>query len=152
MKRLNRKLADITDNNCDRLTSKRRRTHHNSVSESALNSDEARDNDMYTTSGNVAHTISADENFVHQAGHKFFLLHAPWIYSGDDIFDHEMDERYNPAERFENDWGKLQGELAEIYDLLGTRFQQETLHQRWFQRQVSFVYIPRRYNSYESCC
>jgi hypothetical protein len=65
---------------------------------------------------------------------------------------HEVDERYNPAERFENDRGKLQGELAEIYDLLGTRFQRETLHQRWLQRQVSFVYIPRRYNSYESCC
>ena len=105
---------------------------------------------MDTAGGDVARTISADENFVYQAGHKFFLLYAPWIYSGDEIFDHEVDEHFNPVERFENDRGRLQGELTEICNLLGTRFQRpsQALHQRWLQRQVSFVYIPQRYNAY----
>lgn len=140
VKHLNRKLADITDNSqsefCGRL--KRRRTHHNSVSESALHSDEE---DVDTAGSDMARSISADENFVYQAGHKFFLLYAPWIYSGDEIFDYDVDEHFNPAERFENDRGKLQGELMEIYALLGTRFQHQALHQRWLQRQASFVYI-----------
>lgn len=102
------------------------------------------------STGDVARSINADDSrddtFVYQAGHKFFLVHAPWIYSGDDIFDYEVDERYNPAERFENDNNKLQGELKDIYDLLRPRFEWQALHQRWLRRQVSFVYILQRYS------
>ncbi|KIM43463.1 hypothetical protein M413DRAFT_25826 [Hebeloma cylindrosporum] len=36
--------------------------------------------------------IASDERFVYQAGHNFFLLCAPWIRSGDDLFDTDVDE------------------------------------------------------------
>jgi len=45
----------------------------------------------------------ADEHFVYQAGREFFLLHGPWIRSGDDLFDTNIVMHYNAVERFEND-------------------------------------------------
>jgi hypothetical protein len=131
--RLSRKFADITnDNNNDDGTGhgpKRQRTRHESLPE---NSDEETDKSNPT---------SADERFVYQAGHKFFLLRAPWIRSGDDIFDIDIDEGYDAAERFENDKSKSQGQLKEILDILQEKFQQHALRQRWFRRQVSSIHI-----------
>ena len=133
LNRLSRKFADITnDNDNDNGTRhgpKRRRTRHESLPE---NSDEETD---------TSNPTASDERFVYQAGHKFFLLRAPWIHSGDDIFDIDIDEGYNAAERFENDKSKSQGQLKEIFDLLQEKFQQHALGQRWLQRQVSSIHI-----------
>jgi hypothetical protein len=136
LNRLSRKFADITnDNDNDNGTvthhgpKRRRRTRHESLPE---NSDEETDTNNPT---------AGDERFVYQAGHKFFLLCAPWIHSGDDIFDINIDEGYDAAERFENDKSKLQGQLKEIFDLLQEKFQQHALRQRWLRRQVSSIHI-----------
>ena len=133
LNRLSRKFADIT-NDEDNSTShgpKRRRTRHES-----LPADEDEEVDTSSSSPTVR-----NERFVYQAGHKFFLLRAPWIHSGDDIFDINIDEDYDVAERFENDENKLQGQLKEIFDLLRENFQQQALRQRWLRRQVSSIHI-----------
>jgi hypothetical protein len=128
LKRLRRKLADVTnDDNGDNNSShrsQRRKTHHESPPADEEDAD-----------------IRTDERFVYQAGHKFFLLHAPWVRSGDDLFDTDVDEHYNAAERFENDKNKSQGQLKEILDLLQVKFQQQALRQRWLRRQVISIHI-----------
>lgn len=154
VKRLSRKLADITDNNVESIHHssdsrlKRRRTHGGNIGDSdskllPLNQAPNSDDDVDTINSDhmMTHTASADERFVYQAGHKFFLLHAPWIHFGDDIFDVEVDEQYHPAERFENDKNKLQGERKAIQNLLQVRFPSQALRQRWIQRQVRFMHI-----------
>jgi hypothetical protein len=73
----------------------------------------------------------ADEHFIYQTGHKFFLLCAPWICSGDDLFNTNVDEHYDATERFKNDKNKSQGQLKDILNLLQVKFQQQALHQRW---------------------
>ena len=135
LNRLSRKFADITNDNDNddgtvtRHGPKRQRTRHESL---PGNSDEETDTNNPT---------AGDERFVYQAGHKFFLLCAPWIHSGDDIFDIDIDEGYDAAERFENDKSKSQGQLKEIFDLLREKFQQHALRQRWLRRQVSSIHI-----------
>jgi hypothetical protein len=36
----------------------------------------------------------ADNTFVYQAGHKFFLIYSPWIRLGEDMFKTEFDKAY----------------------------------------------------------
>ena len=137
VKRLRRKLADVTnddnDNDGDGDSNGRPKRRRTCQDPPHVNSDEEA---VDTTSGN-----HSDERFVYQVGHKFFLLHAPWIHAGDDLFDTEVDEHYDPTERFENDRNKLQGQLKEILDLLQVRFQQQALRQRWLRRQVRSIHI-----------
>jgi hypothetical protein len=89
-----------------------------------------------TDTGNVV-----DERFVYHTGHKFFLICAPWIHSGDNIFDTDIDKCYDAAERFENDENKKYGQLKEIIGLLQGKFQRQALRQGWLRRQVSSIYI-----------
>ena len=129
MKRLSRKLADITNDDNDDGGSghgkKRRKARHGSPSADPDDSDDDKE------------TINrADEQLVFQAGHKFFLLYGPWIHSGDGLFETNIDGSYNPSERFENDQNKSQGQLKEILNLLQAKFQ-PYMHQRWLRRQVS---------------
>ena len=116
MSRLTRKLADISNDNASRA--KRQR-----VSTSA---------DTHT--GN-----RASEQFVYQAGQKFFLLCAPWIRSGDSLFDLDVDENYDAADRFENNKNMAQGQLRDIINLLQEKFQAQSLRRRWIRRQVSYT-------------
>jgi hypothetical protein len=122
LKRLNRKFADITNDKDDDSNHrpKRRRTRHDSP---PAGSDEE----------GIDTSNRADEHFVYQTGHKFFLLCAPWIRSGDDLFDTNVDEHYDATERFENDKNKSQGQLKDILDLLQVKFQQQALYQRWLR-------------------
>ena len=127
--RLRRRLVDVTnDDNGFTPTPKRRRTYRQ-----PLHDDLDEDNGAVT----LNHTR---ESFVYQVGHKYFLQHAPWVHSGEDIFEADVDESYNPAERFENDENKVQGQLREILGLLLPKFEERDLSQRWVRRQVSFTY------------
>ena len=131
--RLTRKLADITNDNDGNNSStharaKRQRVHHDSPSA------DTDDEDMDTGT-------RASEQFVYQAGHKFFLLCAPWIRSGDNLFDLDVDEDYDAADRFKDDQNKDQGQLREIVDLLQEKFQVHSLSKRWLRRQVSYIHI-----------
>ena len=133
MCRLTRKLADITNDNDENNSScrpKRQRVRH----KSPLASAETDDEDMHTNPTN-----RADEQFACQAGHKFFLLCAPWIRSGDNLFDLDIDEDYDAVDRFTDDKNKAQGQLKEIIQLLQGKFLVQSLRQKWFRRQVSNV-------------
>ncbi|KDR66777.1 hypothetical protein GALMADRAFT_273440 [Galerina marginata CBS 339.88] len=139
LNRLSRKFADITNDDDDNSghsgRPKRRRTRHESPS--------ADSEEDEVDSGRTA----SDERFVYQAGHKFFLLCGPWIRSGDDLLDTNIDEHYNTAERFEKDENKVQGQFREILDLLQQKFQQQALRQRWLRRQFMNVIKAQRYNT-----
>lgn len=87
----------------------------------------------------------ASEQFVYQAGHKFFLLYAPWIRSGDNLFDIDLEEDYDVADRFEDDNNKAQGQLRDIIDLIQEKFQVEALRRRWFRKQVGYIHILQWY-------
>ena len=128
MKRLARKLADITNNNDGNNTSTHAQAKHQRVHHSSPSAD-TDDEDMDTGT-------RASEQFVYHAGHKFFLLCAPWIHSGDNLFDLDVDEDYNAADRFKDDQNKAQGQLREIVDLLQEKFQVQSLRKRWLRRQV----------------
>ena len=100
--RLTRKLADITNDNDGNNSSsraKRQRVRHESPPA------DTDDKDMHTNGSR------AGERFVYQAGHKFFPLCAPWIRSGDNLFDLDVDEDYDVADRFKDDENKAQGQL-----------------------------------------
>jgi hypothetical protein len=132
LKRLGRKLGDITnddENHGSGNQSKRLKTHNKSPSSG---SDESEDMETINR---------ADEHFVFQAGHKFFLLYGPWIHSGGGLFETSIDKHYLMAERFENDDNRSQGQLKEILDLLKVKFGPQALCQRWLQRQVSYIHI-----------
>jgi hypothetical protein len=139
LKCLSRRLGNITndnDNHSSDSQSKHQRTHTKSPSPE---SDEPKDMETINC---------ADEHFVFQAGHKFFLVHAPWICSGDDLFETSINEQYVMAERFENDNNKLQGQLKEILDLFKVKFQLQALCQRWLRREISYIHISKQHTYY----
>jgi len=132
LRRVSRKLADITNNDSDNDNNSGHRPKRRRTTNQPSPPTDSDEEDMGAIN-------RADEHFVFQAGHKFFLVCGPWICSGDDIFENEIDEDHNAAERFENDKMKSQGQLKEISDLLRVRFPQQALHQRWLRRQVSSI-------------
>ena len=87
LNRLNRRLADVTNDGDDSARMpKRRRTIHHPVDASSDEEDA------------IVTVTRAQEHFVYQAGHKFFLLYAPWLHGGEDIFEVHIDKQYNAAE------------------------------------------------------
>ena len=123
------RLGDITNDDNEAQTprrSKRRRIRSSSP--------DSQDEDVVSR---------ANDTFVYQAGHKFFLVHGPWIHLGADLFETEFDEDYNAAERFENDESKAQGQLQEVWRLLCGKFERGVLQQKWVYRAVCFFFIHR---------
>ena len=130
MKRLSRKLGDITNDNNDNDNSGHEHKRRKACRESSA------DNDSDDDKEPINH---ADEHLVFQAGHKFFLLYGPWIRSGDGLFETDVDQHYNASERFENDQNKSQAQLQEILGLIQMKFQPHVMHQRWLRRQVGCI-------------
>ena len=98
--RLTRKLADITNDNDN-------------------NDSASRDKRQRVSPSTDTHTGNrASEQFVYQAGQKFFFFCAPWIRSGDSLFDLDVDENYDAADRFQNNKNMAQGQLRDIINLL----------------------------------
>ena len=90
LKVLRRRLGEITNDDAETPpTSKRRRTRSPSPS-----------------SEDEGVSSRANDTFVYQSGHKFFLIYGPWVHLGDDLFETKFNEAYNNAERFENDENK----------------------------------------------
>jgi hypothetical protein len=123
---LRRKLGDVTNDKDMTPPNPKRRRH--------LSSPGSEDEDEEQVS-------RSDDNFVYQAGHKFFLIYGPWIHLGEGLFDTEFIEAFNTAERFENDENKAQGQLHEIWSLLQGKFGHEILQQKWVHRAVRYAFI-----------
>jgi hypothetical protein len=92
----------------------------------------------------------ADDTFVYQAGHKFFLIYGPWICLGEDMFKTEFDEAYTKNEQFENGENKVQGQLQKLLNLLNGKFEHNVLRQKWAQRAVHYFFFPQG-SSLEMC-
>ena len=128
---LRRKLGDVTNNKEDTpYKSKRSKIHARLPS---LGSEDEDD---------VERGSRADDTFVYQAGHKFFLIYSPWIHLGEDLFETEFDETYTETERFESDESKAQGQLQEIWNILQGKFEHDVLRQKWAQRAVRYFSFP----------
>ena len=69
----------------------------------------------------------ANDTFVHQSSHKFFLIYSPWIHLGNNLSETKFNEAYNNAERFKSDESKAQGQLQEVWSLLCGKFEREVL-------------------------
>ena len=79
----------------------------------------------------------SEEGFVNNIGHKFFIIYAPWVHNGVDIFKIKFNDTYDATERFENEGNKVQGQLHEIIGLLEEQLSQEViLGQKWVRREV----------------
>jgi hypothetical protein len=128
LKILRRKLGDITNDGDEGRKSKRPRVHSSSESPGSDNEDVG---------------SRADDTFIYQAGHKFFLINGPWIHQGEDLFGIQFDEAYNAAERFENNESKAQGQLQEVWRLLYGKFEREALQEKWVHRAVRYVMLFR---------
>lgn len=137
MRALRRKLGDITnDDNETQTPKKSKRPRIGSPSPGS------EDEDV----GN-----RGDDTFVYHAGHKFFLIHGPWIHLGEDLFETKFDEAYNAAERFENDENKAQGQLQEVWSLLSGKFERVALQQKWVHRAVRYFFFRQGLPA-EMCC
>jgi hypothetical protein len=128
---LRRKLGDVTNNSEEVAPHKKR-----SKTRARLPSPGSEDDDVQQGS-------RADDTFVYQSGHKFFLIYGPWIHLGEDMFETEFDEAYMETERFENDESKTQGQLQEIWSLLQGKFEREVLQQKWAQRAVRCFFFSQ---------
>ncbi len=125
LKVLCRRLGDITNDDAETpLTSKHKRTR----SPSPDSEDEGVGS-------------RANDSFIFQSGHKFFLIYGPWVHLGDDLFETKFNEAYNNDERFENDESKAQGQLHEVWSLLCGKFEHEILQQKWVQRAVRYYFF-----------
>jgi len=131
LNRLSRKFVDITNDEDDNSSHqpKRRQTRHESP---PVDSDEEIE---------ASHHTVADERFVYQAGHKFFVICAPSTHSGADLFDTDIDEDYDAAERFENDKKKAQGQIHENLDILRENFEQDAWYTGMSLLLASTFYI-----------
>jgi len=132
LKTLRRKLSDVTNNSEENSPhkSKRPRTRGRSASPGSEDEDTERGS-------------RADDTFVYQAGHKFFLTYSPWIRLQEGMFETELNEAYTETERFENDESKVQGQLQEIWSLLHEKFECDVLRQRWAQRAVRHSFFSK---------
>ena len=131
---LTRKLADITnDNNASNSSShalaKCQRVHHDSPSADSDDED-------------VDAGTHVSEQFVYQAGHRFFLICAPWIYSGDNLFDLDVLMRTMML-LIGSRMMKIRPRVSSVR--LSTsfkkKFQVQSLCKRWLRQQVSYIHI-----------
>jgi hypothetical protein len=129
---LRRKLSDITNNTIEETPHKSKWPKLHARIQSPGHEDD-----------HVEQGSRADDTFVYQAGHKFFLIYAPWIHLGEDMFEIELDEAYTENERFENDENKAQGQLQEILSLIYGKFQHDVLQQKWAQRAVRYFFFSQ---------
>ncbi|KAF9034771.1 hypothetical protein BJ165DRAFT_1533821 [Panaeolus papilionaceus] len=143
LKRLTRKLDDITNQSDNSPGPSKRRKVTNRPARSHSNYSDDDDD----SGDDISSRQSKDDQIVEKAGHKFCLIHCLWLHSGDELFDTKLDDDYEPAERFENDHNKVQGQLREVAELLRDRFDVSSLHKRWLRRQFLQGMSQQRHNT-----
>jgi hypothetical protein len=114
---LRRKLADFT--NQDELDSEAPLSKRN------------------RTNGEAGEEVMNEETQVINAGQRFVILHSPWLRLGEKTFSVEHDPESDEIERFENNDNKVQGQLREIKQVLGTRLASEMSSEAWIVKAVS---------------
>ena len=122
---LQRKFDDISNNGDDDSTpsaTKRRRTLGDSLDhDDQLSLEEA----------------EIDE--VKRLGRRFVILHGPWLRRKEHIFQVELDENYDEAERFRDTNTIVQGQLREIRGLLPEKHLGDAFTKKWLSKSVSNI-------------
>ncbi|KAJ7201090.1 hypothetical protein GGX14DRAFT_571664 [Mycena pura] len=72
-----------------------------------------------------------DTEKLKELAHAFVAMRMVWLHDPPTTFTTVVDSQYNPLERFENRASKIQGELAELLEVLPPRFHGETMRSEW---------------------
>ncbi|KAJ7574851.1 hypothetical protein C8J56DRAFT_901783 [Mycena floridula] len=57
--------------------------------------------------------------------HKFVILYNMWLLKREETFQEELDDEYDPAERFANERNCVQGQLRDLIDCIPPNFHSE---------------------------
>jgi hypothetical protein len=81
-------------------------------------------------------TADSEVRAVALLGRQFVIMNLVWFRPTSGPFGCKVDEEYNPAQRFENDKSKLQGQLGDFADFLPKKFHDQ-YSKEWFTQTVS---------------
>jgi len=81
---------------------------------------------------------TSEETRVINAGHKFVIIYALWLRSGEEVFKIDYNPDLDKAERFENIENKDQGQLREVRMVLGCQLANEMASETWIAKAVSY--------------
>ncbi|KAJ7766859.1 hypothetical protein B0H16DRAFT_1791371 [Mycena metata] len=73
-----------------------------------------------------------DTKEVKNLAHKFTVMNLLWMRDLKCTFNTDVDEQYDPLARWENWESKVQGQLADLLEILPPKFRGETMHAQWF--------------------
>ena len=84
---------------------------------------------------------------IKKMGQKFAVCYALWLKpdNGESVFDEDLDENYDDAERFANAAGKIQGCLHDILEVLPSRYRDDLLEKDWIRKPVSLDIMTKGY-------
>lgn len=90
-----------------------------------------------TTDGeDIEVTAASEVKAVALFGRQFVIMNLVWFRPSSGPFGCQVDEEYNPVQRFENASSRLQGQLADLVDFLPKKFRDE-YQKEWFTQTVS---------------
>ncbi|KAJ6483197.1 hypothetical protein C8R45DRAFT_1075505 [Mycena sanguinolenta] len=84
---------------------------------------------------------------VKNLAHKFTIMKLLWVSDLDDTVNTDINEQYNPLERFENHESKVQGELADLLETLPEKFRGEVICAEWFIKTFHTAMGTQRSNT-----
>ncbi|KAJ7853017.1 hypothetical protein B0H14DRAFT_2354529 [Mycena olivaceomarginata] len=68
---------------------------------------------------------------IKHLAHKFVITKMMWISDLAHTVNTDVNDQYNPLERFENRGSKIQGELADLLDILPAKFHGDVMRSDW---------------------
>ncbi|KAJ6489984.1 hypothetical protein C8R45DRAFT_1213365 [Mycena sanguinolenta] len=84
---------------------------------------------------------------VENLAHKFTIMKLLWVSDLDDTVNTDINEHYNPLERFENHESKVQGELADLLEKLPEKFRGQVMCAEWFIKTFHTAMGTQRSNT-----
>ncbi|KAJ7633299.1 hypothetical protein B0H17DRAFT_961776, partial [Mycena rosella] len=89
-----------------------------------------------------------DTKEIKKLGHKFVMMKMIWLPDLSGTIHTKLDDQYNPLERFENRASKVQGELADLLDLLPQKFHGEIMQSEWLIKTFHEAMQNQRSNTH----
>ena len=83
----------------------------------------------------------AEAEEVKGLGHRFLILHGPWLRQKELIFQVELDEDYDENKRFKDINTLVQGQLHGIRGLLLQKYLGDAFTKKWLSKSVSTVHF-----------
>ena len=83
----------------------------------------------------------ADTEEVLMVAKMFTIMNLFWLHDEQKTFRTWVDEQYNHLQRFENLENKIQGQIADILDVLPSRYTDILYDNAWLSQTVSSVLL-----------